>query len=1584
VNGGRDHPAARPPATAAERIASLSAAKRAVLERRLRAARSTAGPPPPQPRSPGLATFPLSFAQERLWALEHVAPGRSVYNLTGALRLTGPLDVAALLWSLGRLAIRHEMLRTVVPAADARAVQVICSPARVVPAREDLRGLPAAERERELAARMAAQMRRPFNLALGPLWRATLFRLAPEAHVLAVTLHHIVADAWAVRVLVEELLDLYAARTGGTEPALPELAFQYADYAVWQRALLDRGAFDGALADWTRELGGRAAWESPLDRPRPAVPSFRGAVEARTLPRPLGARVERLCAATGTTPFMVGCGVLAVVLAEWSGRPDVCVLSPTANREGHGLERCVGFFVNVVALGIDVDVDRPFTELVRHVRRRALRAYASQHVPFELVVAAVESERRIDRAPLSTVAFAVEAERSMTWTAGPLAVALEEIQRRTVETDLLLTVRYGGADLTARLEYAQELFEPATVRRLLARYEGVLGWVLDHPDRPLRERGAWAPGVDDLSPAPRAPRGDPASGAEAATALRDEATPLVGIEPHPGSGAEAATALQAFAAQVAAGPARTAVADSGGGYLTYADLDREASAIAAALRQRGAGRDAIVGVVGRRTPAFAAALLGVLKAGSAFVPIDPRLPAGYLRQIVAESAPRCLVAEEASLPLARELAAAGGACEVLPIAGGRRGERAGPAAPETSPAARDLAYVIFTSGSSGTPKGAMIEHRGMLNHLRAKIALLGLTATDRVAHTAPSSFDVAVWQWLAPLLAGATVEIVDDADARSPEQLLDQLERRGVSIVELVPSLLRAVLDKLDGGAPSRPRLTALRTLIVTGEPLAPGLCRRWLAHYPGVPIVNAYGPTECSDDVTHFEVAAPPPPDQLRVPIGWPIDGVRLYVDDGGLVPLRPGLCGELCVGGAAVGRGYVGDAERTAAAFVSDPWSDDPAARLYRTGDVVRVLDDGSLDLLGRRDRQVKIAGCRIEVEEIEARLRGHDGVRDVAVVARAGADGRLRLTAYVVPATPEPSVRAWRRFLAERVPPQMVPSRFVTLEALPLTAHLKVDREALPDPAARSGDDGPQAAPATGEAEERLRAIWKDLLGVQEIGPDDDFFQLGGDSILSIQVSARARRAGLYLTARDVFEHPTIARLAARARSRPGRPAEQGLVSGPVPLAPSQAAFLAGEPAAPERHTLAIGLAVAEPLDATLLTAALERLTLHHDALRLRFTRTAGGWTQDCALPDGGVPVRLIEIGDARAGSWPGTLRRVEGELRGVLDLRRGPLAAVALVRRAPRARARLVVVVHHLVCDTVSAHVLLEDLETAYRQLAAGLDVSLPPKTTSFRAWSEYLADYAGSEACRAQVPFWMRQLGEDGEHPRRDGGAGACDGATVRTLAAALDAGATARLCRGRHGAPARALLLGALLHAIEPALERPSVVVELESHAREELHPAFDLARSVGWLACGYPLGFPRSAMRSLAGAVGLAGERLAAVPANGVGYGALRHLDRGQEAAPLRAAPPPEWKLNYLGAVGGGAVGRRLFTPIRIPPPPGGFASPAPAPALELTVFVTSGRLHVEAAYREPGHRRAAVERVVSRMLAGLTALAAERVACA
>ncbi|HEX4962826.1 MAG TPA: amino acid adenylation domain-containing protein, partial [Thermoanaerobaculia bacterium] len=926
-------------------------------------------------RMPRGERVPLSFAQERLWFLSQLEPESPAYNIPIALRLAGRLDLPALERSLTELLRRHESLRTTYELAEGQAVQVIHPPAPWKIQRVDLARLSEEDQERETQRLMWEELHRPFDLAVGPLARATLVHLGEDDHRALFTIHHIVSDAWSTGVLVREMSALYRSFQAGDSPALPELPIQYADYALWQRSWLSGEIMADHVAYWRERLWGASALELPTDRPRPAILSPSGAVRSCKLPPAAAALLTALCRHQGATLFMALLAGFASLLHRYTGQDDVVLGTPIAGRHVLETEGLIGCLVNTLVLRTDLSGDPSFRDLLRRVRKIALEAHSHQDLPFERLADELETARTLNRTPLFQVMFALQNTPSESLDLPGVRLTQLPADSGTAKFDLELNVRQVAEGLAGAMTYSTDLYDASSVDRLLGHLVRFLEAAGREPDQrisclPLLSATEWQQLVVEWNAA---------SGARA----------TVGC------------ALRWIAEQAERTPTAVA-AVCGENRLTYGELRQRADRLAAVLEAEGGGRGTVVCLLAERGIDFVTAMLGLFASGAAYLPLDPRHPAQRLVQMVDQSgSPLVLAAGEfrpllsaalADMPVERRP-------RVLDLSALL--DRSGAAWKVACCDPGDLAYVIYTSGSTGVPKGVMVEHRGMLNHLGAKIDALGLTAADVVAQTASQTFDISVWQFLAALLVGGRVHIVPDDVAHDPALLLDEIERAGISVLETVPSLLRALLDEVRRRDKEAPRLSSLRWLIPTGEALPPELCREWLSLYPGVPLLNAYGPTECSDDVSHHVLRQLPEESCVRIPIGRALSNLALYVLDQGIWPLPAQVPGELCVGGVGVGLGYLDDPAATAARFVPDPFTGIAGGRMYRTGDLARCLPDGIIDFLGRLDHQVKIRGFRIELQEIEAALATHPAVCAAAVVAReTEKKGDLRLVAYVVP--------------------------------------------------------------------------------------------------------------------------------------------------------------------------------------------------------------------------------------------------------------------------------------------------------------------------------------------------------------------------------------------------------------------------------------------------------------------------------------------------------------------------------------------------------------------------------------------------------
>ncbi|MGA4393165.1 amino acid adenylation domain-containing protein, partial [Ralstonia nicotianae] len=1032
--------------------------------------------------------LPLSFAQQRLWFLAQMEGGSEAYHIPAGLRLKGELDEDALRRSLDRIVARHEALRTRFVAEDGQAVQLIV-PADVGLTLEWVDLSTEAVPEHQLGLLAEAEARAPFDLEQGPLIRGRLVKLGEQEHVLLITMHHIVSDGWSQGVLARELGTLYEAYRSGGEDPLPALPIQYADYAVWQRRWLEGGELQRQGTYWEQALAGAPTLLSlPTDRARPPQQDYAGGSVEVVFDAELSTGLRTLSQRHGTTLFMTVLAGWSALLSRLSGQGEVVVGSPVANRTRSEVEGLIGFFVNTLALRVEVG-GATVSELLERVKAKVLEAQAHQDLPFEQVVERIRPVRSLSHSPVFQAA--------LSWL-NTEAVGLSlELEGLTIEGvgagqaaakfDLTLELRETSEGLTGSLDYATALFDRATIERYLGYLQRLLK----------------AMAADDSQEVNR-------------IALLDEGERTQLLESWNETAAaypQASTIHGLFEAQVRRTPEAIAVVHEGQ-QVSYAELNARANRVAHALRRLGVGPDARVGLCAERSVELVIGLLGILKAGGGYVPLDPSYPQDRLAYMLEDSAPVAVLAQSNTREQLGALSV-----PVLDLDGPLEEAEHDPQVTGLEP--HHLAYVIYTSGSTGRPKGVMVEHRGLSNLLDWYLEDLGLCSDDTVLLVSSYSFDLTQKNILGPLLAGGRLHL---AGPFVPDALVAQIRREGITHINLSPSAFHALID-----AAGAEGLGGLRRVVLGGEPIQPA--RLQALPEPRPRFINSYGPTECSDVVAWHALDAEL--DRYRaasVPLGRSVRNVRLYVLDAHRQPVPTGVAGEIYVGGAGVGRGYRNLPELTAACFLADPFHGEGQARMYKTGDLGRWLANGSLEYLGRSDDQVKLRGFRVELGEIGASLARCDGVREAAVLAREDAPGEPRLVAYYI-AEPgaEVEASALRRHMQAQLPEHMVPAAYVRLAHLPLTPNGKLDRRALPAPAADAYARRRYVAPQ-GDVETMLAELWQDLLGVERVGRHDDFFELGGHSLLAMSLMARMDELGLSADVRVLFTQPTLAGLAA----------------------------------------------------------------------------------------------------------------------------------------------------------------------------------------------------------------------------------------------------------------------------------------------------------------------------------------------------------------------------------------------------------------------------------------------------------------------
>ncbi|WP_085725029.1 non-ribosomal peptide synthetase [Pseudomonas sp. R37(2017)] len=1430
---------------------------------------------------------PLSYSQQRMWFLWQMEPDSPAYNVGGMARLRGVLDVACLEAALQALIMRHETLRTTFPSIDGVARQQVHAQSDVRMAWKDFTALDAEGCEWQVQQLADDEAHQPFDLEAGPLLRACLVKTAEQEHYLVLTLHHIVTEGWAMDIFARELSALYEAFVDERESPLAPLPVQYLDYSVWQRQWLESGERQRQLDYWTAQLGREhPLLELPADRPRPPAQSHQGELYRFDLSDDLAARVRAFNAQQGLTLFMTMTAALAVVLYRYSGQTDLRIGAPVANRIRPESEGLIGAFLNTQVLRCQLDGQMSVGELFEQVRHTVIEGQSHQDLPFDHLVEALQPPRSAAYNPLFQVMCNVQRwEFQQSRTLAGMTVEYLVNDARATKFDLNLEVTDLDHRLGCCLTYSTDLFDEPRIARMATHWRNVLEALIADPQQrlselPLLDAGEQQNLLDSLGVEPGEHRLDQCIHhlfAEQAL-LRKDAPALT------------------FAGQT----------------LSYGELDSRANRLAWMLRERGVGPQVRVGLALERSLDMVVGLLAILKAGGAYVPLDPEYPLDRLHYMIEDSGIGLLLSDAAMFKALGELPSAVGRWCVEEDAA-RLANYPATELPSISQA-QHQAYLIYTSGSTGKPKGVVVSHGEIAMHCRAVIERFGMRPDDCELHFYSINFDAATERLLVPLLSGAQV-VLRAQGQWDAQEICGLIRRHHINVLGFTPSYGSQLAQWLA----TQNEILPVRMIITGGEALSGEHLARIRAAFAPSQFFNAYGPTESV--VMPLASLAPEVLEEGAgsVPIGSVIGDRVAYIFDADLALVPQGATGELYVGGAGLAQGYHQRPGMTAERFVADPFAAN-GGRIYRTGDLVRQRDDGLVEYLGRIDHQVKIRGFRIELGEIESRLLEHESVRETVVLALDTPSGK-QLVAYLVSdiagqsdAQQSALREALKAHLKSQLPDYMVPMHLILLARMPLTANGKLDRRALPAPDPELNRQ--QYVAPGNELEVTLAQIWCEVLNVEQVGLDDNFFELGGDSILSIQVVSRARQQGIHFSPRDLFQHQTVRTLAAVATRTEQISAEQGLIMGESRLTPIQHWFFDTDIPQRQHWNQALLLQPTAPLESHRLEQALLALIEQHDALRLRFSRIAGQW-QARHQPICDVPV-LWQVRVSSMDKCPALFADAQRSL----DLEEGPLMRVLLVD-GPEGQQRLFIAIHHLVVDGVSWRVLLDDLQTAYRQLDARQSVKLPAKTSAFKDWAARLQAYAGSESLREELGWWQTQLaGPSAELPcdRPDGGRQNRHGQTVSVR---LDSERTRQLLQQAPSAyrtQVNDLLLTALARVLCRWSGHASVLIQLEGHGREALFEDIDLTRSVGWFTSAYPLRLAPSNIEEAAGqgaSIKAIKEQLRAVPHNGLGYGVLRYLADDLSRQGMAELPVAPITFNYLGQFDQSFAADALFHPL-------------------------------------------------------------------
>ena len=1480
--------------------------------------------------------FPLTPTQQGMLFHSLSEPASGVYITQLACELKGNLDEEAFQIAWQTVVRRHQSLRAdFVWDLCAESIQVVRREVEVKLKREDLTNLSREVQEEFLEEYLRQNCERGFDLRRAPLMRLALFRRSAEEYAFVLSNHHLLMDGWSLSIVLQEVFTIYNTAREGRELSLKEPR-PFKDYLAW----LSRQDQAGAESFWRETLKGFSA-PTPLGIEEVSADQEQGyGEESLRLSEASTAALQALARQHKLTLSTLVIGAWATLVSRYSREHDIVFGVTSSGRPSdlRGSEAMVGLFINTLPLRVRIPSDQSLIPWLKELQSRLVEL---RHYEFSSLSQVQEWSEVRRGNPIFESIFVFEnypIDSSLLERREHLAV---DGFRSIEQTNYPLTITaIPGAELALHAGYKTDRFKVATVCRMLGHLETLLEGIIARPHSRVSQLSLLTT-------------------TERALLVREW------NETH--ADFASLTLHELFERQAAATPDAVALIFEGE-RLSYQELNQRANKLAHYFCSLGLTHGARVGICLERGLEMIVALLAILKAGGAYLPLDPEYPKERLAFMLVDAQPEVVLTTQRL----HENLAKHEARVVCLDTERERIARQSSENPHGLIFDEDLAYVIYTSGSTGQPKGVMISHRAVCNHMQWIAGEFPLEERDRMLLKYSISFDAAVEEIFHPLITGASLVIVAPGRQYDIEHLVQLMCEEQVTAIDVVPTMLKALIDD--------ERITqcgTLRRVTSGGEVLSAELEHRVYGQLGEVELVNMYGPTETAITATYHRCALGR--DERTVAVGRPVANARVYVLDENLEPAPEGIVGEICIGGKGLAWGYLNRPQLTAEKLIPDPFSGEAGARLYQTGDLGRYSASGNMEYVGRIDNQVKVRGFRIELGEIEARLKEHEAVKDAAVVVRDGAEGNKRLLAYVI-ADRERAIAPdeLRQYLKDKLPEYMLPAAVVLLEALPLTAGGKVDVRALPA-AEKIEIEEAYIEPRT-SVEKELARIWRDVLRVERIGTRDNFFERGGDSILSIQIVARARDAGLVITPKQIFQHQTISALAVVTKLSRESAAEEEVSVGIIPLTPIQHWFF--EQDLPKRHhyNQAVMLELKAPANADLLVKSLKRLIEHHDALRLRFEREAQGWKQTNAARETHEVFTCVDVSALTPETQTAEIERVADEAQSSLTLNEGPIIRAVYFDLGLGKPHRLLLAIHHLAIDGVSWRILLDDLHRTYEQLQRSEKVKFPAKTLSFKRWSELLTAHAQSEVVMQELDYWTATSRQNVEKlPIDRAGDNTADSA--RSLAVSLTAEETRLLLQEvprAYRTQINDVLLAALAQALSDWTEQKRVLVDMEGHGREEVVEDYDLSRTVGWFTTIFPVLLEVNNSPGLGEMLKSIKEQLRQVPNRGIGYGLLRYLRADETvSAQLKKLPQAQVSFNYLGQLD--QVFRDEATPFLLASGPVGQSRSRFGRRrylIEIDSVVRDGRLQTQWAYSNQIHTRGTIETVAEGFIRNLRRL--------
>ncbi|MBF0288100.1 MAG: amino acid adenylation domain-containing protein [SAR324 cluster bacterium] len=1410
------------------------------------------------PALPKQQHYDVSHAQRRLWILEQMQEESTAYNMQGSIILEGNLNVPAFQKAFQSIVQRHESLRTTFISIEGEPKQTIHESLQLELNIMDLCGQQnPEERAREIVKQDESL---PFDLEKGPLLRGILLKIADDKHVFVFNIHHIIGDGWSFGVLVQETFCLYEAFVKEEQSALPPLRIQYKDYAAWQNnLLLEQGTADHREY-WLQKLSGELpVLELPLNYPRPPIMSYQGNSLPFALNLELTQPFQQLCQDNQASLFMGLLAVVKILLHRYTNQEDILVGSPIAGRNHPDLEGQIGFYVNTLVLRDQLKSHETFEEVLQKIRQTTMEAYDHQIYPFDKLVDELNAPRFTDRSPLFDVMVVLQNQEFNKMELKDIKMVPFVEGAATSRFDLTFNFMETDSALQATLDYRTDLFEIERIHQLWRHLDAIVKEVIEHPQQPIAR-------LEFLTEIEKAQ-------------ITESFNQTLAEFP------DDQTLTQLFEQQVQQYPGSPAISMEDR-ILSYKKLNEKANALAHYLRnEAGLESGDIVAVMLERSEWSIIGLLGTLKAGGVYLPVEPSYPKTRIEYMLTDSQCKIVLSDSSSQQTEglKDI-------PVLDITALSPVHENSNLVSTTKP--EDLAYVIYTSGSTGTPKGVMVEHRGFINMSLDQIKVFGVLPTDRVLQFASPSFDASLSEIFMALLCGASLVLIKREVMYDLERFSAYLQQQQVTVITLPPSYLSTLKKRA---------LSDVRVLITAGESAHVEDAIYYSKH---LDYFNAYGPTECSVCVSYHRVS-PENNYPNGIPVGKPIANTEVLIVDPQLNLVPVGVVGEICVSGVGLARGYLGQEELTQEKFIPHPL--EAETRLYRTGDSGQWLEDGNILFIGRKDDQVKIRGYRIELGEINQRLLEHPRINDGVVMAQVNSLGAKELTAYVVSEQENWETQELKNFLSQTLPEYMIPVYFIQLDKLPLTPNGKIDKQALPHPQHQGLTQGtPYQAPRD-LIESYLAEIWENILNQEKIGIYDNFFNLGGDSIKAIQILDRLQQKNLTTDMHCIFQHPSIAELSSLIRPYQVS-IEQRPITGPVELTPIQHHFFAEHQIDSHHFNQALLLKTKQRFEENALLEVLQEIQKHHDMLRARYHFDAEQVVQVLQDVDMPLDFRVLDLKDRQEAV---DLKNLEAEkIQAGMDLEKGSLMKVVLFRMPQD--DQLLVVIHHLLVDGISWRILVEDIQHGYQQKMNGQSLQLPEKSHPYPDWAKALRAYASNEALLAEKSYWQQvmsceQSGLTYDHAGHD----LCV-ADMRTHSFQLTPDATESLLgQTQHvfQSEINDLLLTALAKAFQHWRGNQRTLIYLETHGRGEILKQINTNRTIGWFTSFYPFLLQLPANANLFDQVQSMKENLQKVPHKGIGFGVLKYLSALSPQEKEQYQGKARISFNYLGQFDQGRV---------------------------------------------------------------------------